>query len=155
MMASVSEAAPGRVLVYQTHIPLRWGDMDAMGHLNNTLYFRLMEECRIQWFTGCGFSPNPQGHGPVIINAACSFLKQFEYPATVVCRHYVGAIGRTSFDTYVDMVPESIFDSDPIYFKPWAQGSAKCVWVDFPKQQSAPLTPEVIKTITRPFAEVS
>ena len=31
-------------------VPLRWGDMDAMAHLNNVMYFRLMEEARIQWF---------------------------------------------------------------------------------------------------------
>ena len=28
---------------------LRWGDMDAMGHVNNTLYFRFMEVIRIDW----------------------------------------------------------------------------------------------------------
>ena len=31
-----------RVLVYEMRIPIRWGDMDAMGHVNNTLYFRYM-----------------------------------------------------------------------------------------------------------------
>jgi acyl-CoA thioester hydrolase len=150
-MASVCEPIAGRVLVYQTHIALRWGDMDAMGHLNNTLYFRLMEECRIQWFSHCGFTPNPQGQGPVIINAACTFLKQFEYPATVVCQHYVGKIGRSSFETQIDMTPAAQFDSDPIYFQPWAQGSAKCVWVDFPKQQSAALPEEALAAIVRPW----
>ena len=24
-------------------IPIRWGDMDAMGHVNNTIYFRYFE----------------------------------------------------------------------------------------------------------------
>jgi acyl-CoA thioester hydrolase len=26
-------------LVHQMTIPIRWGDMDAMGHVNNTTYF--------------------------------------------------------------------------------------------------------------------
>ena len=34
--------------VFTMTIPIRWGDMDAMGHLNNTLYFRYMEIIRIE-----------------------------------------------------------------------------------------------------------
>jgi acyl-CoA thioester hydrolase len=33
--------------IFGMTIPIRWGDMDAMGHLNNTSYFRYMETCRI------------------------------------------------------------------------------------------------------------
>jgi len=31
-------------------IPIRWGDMDAMSHVNNTDYFRYLESLRIEWF---------------------------------------------------------------------------------------------------------
>ena len=34
-------------LVHTLHMPIRWGDMDAMGHVNNTLYFRYLEIARI------------------------------------------------------------------------------------------------------------
>ena len=27
-------------LVHEIVVPIRWGDMDAMGHVNNTIYFR-------------------------------------------------------------------------------------------------------------------
>ena len=30
-------------------MPIRWGDMDALGHVNNTVYFRYMEQARIEW----------------------------------------------------------------------------------------------------------
>ena len=30
-------------LVYECVIPIRWGDMDAMAHLNNASYFRFMQ----------------------------------------------------------------------------------------------------------------
>ena len=30
-------------------MPIRWGDMDAIGHVNNTVYFRYMEQARIEW----------------------------------------------------------------------------------------------------------
>ena len=37
-------------LVHVERIAIRWGDMDAMGHVNNTVYFRYMEQARISWF---------------------------------------------------------------------------------------------------------
>ena len=56
-------------LVHAMHIPIRWGDMDAMGHLNNGTYFRYMETIRIDWMYAMGCKPDPQGEGPVIVNA--------------------------------------------------------------------------------------
>jgi acyl-CoA thioester hydrolase len=63
-------------LVHQMHIPMRWGDMDAMGHVNNTTYFRYLETVRIEWMRSIGCQPDPQGEGPVIVNAFCNFYKQ-------------------------------------------------------------------------------
>jgi acyl-CoA thioesterase FadM len=28
---------------------IRWSDMDMLGHVNNTVYFRYMEQARIEW----------------------------------------------------------------------------------------------------------
>jgi acyl-CoA thioester hydrolase len=70
--------------VYEKVSPIRWGDMDAMGHLNNGSYFRYLETARIDWFTQLGCSPLPTGGGPVIINAFCNFYKQLEYPGDVL-----------------------------------------------------------------------
>ena len=36
-------------LVHEMRFPVRWGDMDAMGHVNNTVYFRYLETARIDW----------------------------------------------------------------------------------------------------------
>ena len=52
-------------LVFQMVIPMRWGDMDAMGHVNNTTYFRYLETIRIDWLHSIGAVPQPNGHGPV------------------------------------------------------------------------------------------
>ena len=38
-----------RKLLHTTTIKMRWGDMDALGHLNNTYYFRYMETARLEW----------------------------------------------------------------------------------------------------------
>ncbi len=141
-------ADDGRMLVFQLEIPIRWGDMDAMGHVNNTVYFRYMEQARISWFDELGLLPDPAGQGPVIVNAGCTFVRQLEYPGTVLARQYVGEIGRSSIMTYVDMMRSD--DPEQVY----AQGSAKVVWVDFPRQKSAALPDTVRKLVQRPWLRV-
>lgn len=69
----------------------------------------------------------------MIVNAFCNFLRQLEYPGDVRARHYVANPGRSSVDTYVTL--ERTDRPGVVY----AEGGAKLVWVDFPKQKSAPL----------------
>ncbi|UZD53946.1 acyl-CoA thioesterase [Caldimonas aquatica] len=120
-------------LVYEMRIPIRWGDMDAMGHVNNAMYFRYLEVVRIEWMRSLGAQPDPRGEGPVIVNAFCNFYRQLEYPGEVLARHYVANPGRSSFDTYITL--ERVDRPGEIY----AAGGATTVWVDFPNQKSKPL----------------
>ena len=120
-------------LVYEMVIPIRWGDMDAMNHVNNTIYFRYLETCRIDWMRSAGCEPDPQGEGPVIVNAFCNFIRQLEYPGDVLAKHYVCNPGRSSFETYVTL--ERTEAPGEVY----ASGGGKVVWVDFPRQRSLPL----------------
>ncbi len=119
--------------VHEMRIPIRWGDMDAMGHVNNTLYFRYMETARIDWFTSMNLAPDPQGHGIVIVNAFCNFIRQFEYPGEVLIRTFASDPGRSSFQTW--NVMERTDQPGEVY----ATGGAKIVWLDVPAQKSAPL----------------
>ena len=125
-------------LVFQMTIPIRWGDMDAMGHVNNTIYFRYMETVRIAWFEAIGCPVDPRGEGPVIVNAFCNFIRQLEYPGEVLAKQYVGTIGRSTVDTYTTL--ERTDRPGEIY----AAGGATIVWVNFPQQKSVPL-PEAIR----------
>jgi acyl-ACP thioesterase len=43
-------------LIHITKMPIRWGDMDAYGHVNNTIYFRYMEQARVEWIEACRLS---------------------------------------------------------------------------------------------------
>ena len=120
-------------LVYEMTIPIRWGDMDAMGHINNAVYFRYMETARIDWFTSIGFEPNPGGEGPVIVNAFCNFMRQFEYPGDILIKTFVSDVGRTSIDSWHTLERT---DQPGVIC---STGGATTVWVDFPNQKSAPL----------------
>lgn len=120
-------------LVYEMTIPIRWGDMDAMNHVNNATYFRYLETIRIDWMRSIGCQPDPQGEGPVIVNAFCNFYKQLEYPGDVLVKMYVSDPGRSTFESWGTMERA---DAPGVIC---AAGGATTVWVDFPKQKSAPL----------------
>lgn len=119
--------------VYEMVIPIRWGDMDAMGHVNNTTYFRYLETIRIEWMRSIGCQPDPQGEGPVIVNAFCNFYKQLEYPGDVLARMYVSDPARTTFESWCLLSRTD--DPETIY----AAGGATTIWVNFPAQKAAPL----------------
>ena len=120
-------------LVCELIIPIRWGDMDAMGHLNNGSYFRYMETIRIDWMCAIGCKPDPSIEGPVIVNAFCNFYKQLEYPGDVLVKMYVSEPARSTFETWVTM--ERVDQPGLVC----AAGGATTIWVDFPAQKSKTL----------------
>lgn len=127
------ELPDNKKLVYEMVIPIRWGDMDAMGHVNNTIYFRYLETIRIEWMRSIGCQPDPRGEGPVIVNAFCNFYRQFEFPGDVLMKMYVSDPGKSSFESWGTM--ERTDKPGVIY----AAGGATTVWVNFPAQKSAPM----------------
>jgi acyl-CoA thioester hydrolase len=127
-------------LTHQMVIPIRWGDMDAMGHVNNTIYFRYFETARLEWLFKVGGPPDPTGFGPVIVNAFCNFIRQLEFPGDVLAKHYVANPGRSSFDTFITL--ERTDNTGVIY----AEGGSKTVWTDFKAQKSAPM-PEWLRAL--------
>ncbi|RYX96250.1 MAG: acyl-CoA thioesterase [Comamonadaceae bacterium] len=120
-------------LVHEMTIPIRWGDMDAMGHLNNTSYFRYLEVVRIDWLQTINAVPDPSGEGIVIVNAFCNFYKQLEYPGDVLMKMYVSDTGRATFETWGTMERA---DTPGVIC---AAGGATTIWVDFPAQKSKSL----------------
>jgi acyl-CoA thioester hydrolase len=129
-----------RKLVHTTHMPLRWGDMDAMGHVNNTVYFRYMEQARIEWFYAfakkLGTAPYVD-QGPIIINASCTFLEPLVYPGDLEVKMFLGELGRSSFGSHYEIAMNA---------KRYAEGSAKMVWIDRKTGRSMPL-PESLRSM--------
>ena len=130
-------------LVHEMTLPIRWGDMDVMGHVNNTLYFRYLEIVRVEWFRTIGVELGPQVVGPVIVNAFCNFYKQLEYPGDILVKMYASDPARTTFETWGTM--ERVDQPGLIY----AAGGATTIWVDFPRQKAVDL-PEAIRALVTP-----
>ncbi|MBI5303719.1 MAG: acyl-CoA thioesterase [Chloroflexi bacterium] len=66
-------------------IPVAWGDMDALGHVNNTIYLRYFESARIAYFQKLGFfGVNAQSNvGPILGSVQCKFKMPLTYPDIV------------------------------------------------------------------------
>ena len=95
-------------------VPMRWGDMDAYGHINNVQIVRMLEEARIAAFgppAGAGLpgveSPaalfNDVGEGimTLVVEHKVRYVRTLEYrnvPAVVEI--WVGAIKGASFDLH-------------------------------------------------------
>ena len=110
--------------VHREEMAIRWGDMDAMLHVNNTVYFRYMEQARISWIDSWGVG-NTADHaeGPIIATAGCRFRRPLKYPGVVEVRVFAGSIGRSSMPTYYEI--RRTDDPETIY----ATGEALFVWI--------------------------
>ena len=127
-------------LVHEMRFAVRWGEMDAMGHVNNTVYFRYLENARIAWMEAIGCHPDPRGEGLVIVNAFCNFYRQLEFPGDLLVRMYASDPARTTFETWATIeradAPGTVC----------AAGGATTIWVDFPNQKAVPL-PDWVRSI--------
>ncbi len=118
-----------RRLAHVERMPIRWGDMDAMGHVNNTVYFRFMEQARISWFNALVPEREAwQSTGIVIVNASCNYKRPITYPGTVEIRLLVGEPGGSSVPTFYELR----VDDDAA---PYADGAAVVVFVDMQTQK--------------------
>ncbi|HEX5863895.1 MAG TPA: thioesterase family protein [Casimicrobiaceae bacterium] len=129
-----------RQLVHTSHIPIRWGDMDAMGHVNNTVYFRYMEQARVDWAHAFARSLGQDAYaddGPLIVNASCTFLAPLTYPGEIEVRMFLDSPGRTSVESHYEISMDG---------RKYADGAAKLVWIDMKTTRPVPL-PEALRAL--------
>lgn len=124
------------------YITMRWGDMDAVGHLNNTYYFRYMEQIRVEWLEDAGFPIDPTGIGPVLGQTSCRYQRELTYPATVAITIEVEKVGRSSLKLRHHFYRQD--DPATVY----AVGEATLVWVDYQAGKTVSI-PEPIRTLLR------
>jgi acyl-CoA thioester hydrolase len=105
----MSESPLGRWPV-QLEIPVAWGDMDAFGHVNNTVFLRWCESARIAYFerTGMLEQMRQSGVGPILARATVDFRRPVVFPAKVRAHATISQIGTTSMvmNYRVELLPE-------------------------------------------------
>jgi acyl-CoA thioester hydrolase len=88
---------PGGRFPITQDLPVLWGDLDAQGHVNNTRYFRWLEETRVHFFRTLSFDFSKAAPAvPVLASTSMDFLRPVFYPDTVRVEAKVTRLGRTS-----------------------------------------------------------
>ena len=66
-------------------IPVAWGEMDALGHVNNIVYFRYFESGRIAYMAKLGFLASVEQNeiGPILGSIQCKFKYPVTFPDTL------------------------------------------------------------------------
>lgn len=119
-------------------IPVQWGDMDALGHVNNARYLRWFESARIAMFQRIGVpTSGPPGIGPILATTTCDFVMPVVYPATVEVSVAVAKVGETS----ITMTYE-VRDADAPN-KLYARGSSVAVMIEYPSMQKVRVPDDV------------
>jgi acyl-CoA thioester hydrolase len=129
-------------LLWTEKITVRWGDMDALGHVNNTEYFRYMEQARVSWFDAHGIPMLLDGCGPVMVRGACNFVRAITYPAQIAIDMRLARLGDRSVTLYHDLY----LDGDPK--TKFADGEIVVVWIDHARGVSLPL-PDVMRSLVQ------
>jgi acyl-CoA thioester hydrolase len=81
-------------------IPIAWGEMDALQHVNNIVYFRYFESIRMAYFQKLDLWTfmEETGIGPILSATKCKFRLPLTYPDTV---SGCGRVTNVEEDRYV------------------------------------------------------
>jgi acyl-CoA thioester hydrolase len=80
-------------------LQVAWGEMDALGHVNNTVYLRWFENARIAYLrhTEVLDSMRRMELAPILAHQTIDYLLPVTHPDTVEVATTVTSIGNTSF----------------------------------------------------------
>lgn len=122
--------------VHEKTFDIAWGDMDALGHVNNGRYFDYFQEARIEWLKQIDIDMRGE-LGPVVVHVSCTFLKPVVYPATVAIRSKLHSLGNSSI-----IMDHDLYQKDTLM----AQGQSKVVWVNYTLGKAVAL-PDTIRDL--------
>ena len=90
--------------------PVAWGEMDALGHVNNVAYFRYMESARVAFLVRLGIDRlrMSTGVGVILQSAQCRFRRPVVYPDTLLISSRVTAIEADRFTLEHEMTSKAL-----------------------------------------------
>lgn len=126
-----------------------WGDVDMLGHVNNTVYLRWFESGRIRYFEEAGLlehpgnAGTPLARGPILARQTIDYRQPLTYPDFVRTEVTVTKIGTTSLTLAFRI--KSRKKGDLVV----AEGDGVIVLVDYRTGQKIPLDAETKAAIAR------
>lgn len=137
---------PSGTLLHNMRFPIRWGELDVLGHVNNAQYLRYFEESRTAWCESIGRPLRNTGEGMILLKASVTYKKPVGYPAAVSVELRAGRIGNTSFDL-INML--SIEGESGVA----ASGEFVIVWFDYVNNKPKSVPAEIRELLTKGTAE--
>jgi len=91
-----------------TKINVAWGEMDALQHVNNVVYFRYFETARIDFFNQINLLEDLQktGVGPVISENNARYKRPVTFPDSVLVGVSISDIGKDRFMMHYSVFSE-------------------------------------------------
>jgi acyl-CoA thioester hydrolase len=132
-----------------TPVTLHWGDMDALGHVNNVIFFRYVESGRISYFDDLAMH-DPSiwgGEGPILADIQCTFVEQLRYPAEIEVLTRTARLGGKSMTLEAGIFVKG---ADT----PAATSQAVVVWFDYQKQATVRIS-DAMRERVRSFEAVA
>jgi acyl-CoA thioester hydrolase len=127
---------------YPTVIPqtVKWGDMDAAQHVNNTVYLRYFENARIAFFNQIGFMDfmGEGGIGPILAEVNCRYKVPLTFPDNI---QITARILPDSFTEY-GFVMQHLVYSEKLQ-RIAAEGTSRIVCYDYKSKQKALISSEL------------
>jgi acyl-CoA thioester hydrolase len=121
---------------------VRWGDMDAFGHVNNTVYFRYFEQARIGYFDQIKAMEYMQTHGigPILAATNCRFKAPLKSPDTI----QVGAT-VSEFSEHKLIMKYAVWSNT--LQRVVAEGEGVIVFVDYREHKKMPVPADIVDKI--------
>ncbi|KHT63930.1 thioesterase [Photobacterium gaetbulicola] len=123
-----------------TEIPVAWGEMDALNHVNNVVYFRYFETARLDYFAGIGLMEEMQATqtGPVLSETSSRYRRPVTYPDKLLVGSRISELSGDSFVMEYKIVSQQ-------QGAVTTSGTAKVVMFDFKQQKRASLSSSLLE----------
>ena len=117
-----------------TDISVQWGDLDALNHVNHTVFLTWMETARMVYFERCGMMEmlESEGIGPILGGIKADYSSPVNFPDSITVQTTMSRLGRSSFDMDYRIISER-------KGKIVCTGTAFGVMYDYGKGQSTPI----------------
>lgn len=143
-VAVASAPAPeAPIRLIHVAMPVRWRDLDAFNHVNNSKYLSYLEEARLQWMLTIPGQGMDEHVAPVVAAAHLNYRRPIEWPNDIAIELFVERLGNTSVTLAHRIV--SAVDPDVSY----CDGNVVLVWIDRDSGGAAPL-PHAVRDACSP-----
>ena len=130
--------------LFRVPMAVRWRDLDAFNHVNNSKYLSYLEEARLHWMIGVPGKGLDDHVAPVVAAAQLNYRRPIGWPAQVVIELFVERLGNTSLTIGHRIVDAT--DAGVLY----CDGHVVMVWIDRDSGAAAALPDPVREACSRP-----